>query len=139
MGAKETPEQEQIRVEDRRHFDREGNPITEADGESEKTNSAAASAEGWSGPGPSHSPERVSFVSILFSYVHSALIFLGDMEDPIKKGVSENLESGRQMIDILEVLEHKTKGNLTADEEKYLQGALFDLRMRYMQKAKLIK
>ena len=43
------------------------------------------------------------------------------------------------MIETLELLQEKTKGNLDPFEQKYLEGALFDLRMRYMQKAKLIK
>ena len=123
---------EQIKVEDRRHFDSEGNVITSA---SEQPK-----------PRPEPRPQsaasggmKVEITSILFSFVHTALIQLGDLEDPVRKGLHPDLEGARHMIEVLECLQQKTKGNLSADEERYLSGALFDLRMRYMQKAKIIR
>jgi hypothetical protein len=134
----EYEKQEQIRVEDKRRFDAEGNPTGQPDA-AIPVQEQPASAGRPKGPGPSHSPERVSFVSILFSYVHSTLICLGDIDDPVKQAKVESLDGARHMIDILELLEEKTKGNLSPEEQQYLESALFDLRMRYMQKAKLIK
>jgi Domain of unknown function (DUF1844) len=138
MSDKE--EQEEIRVEDRRRFDREGNIVdspeeaTPSETQAEPADSTQAENKFESGK-----PERMNFLSFLYSLVHTALIQLGDVEDPIRKGVSENLKGAQDMIETLELLQEKTKGNLDPFEQKYLEGALFDLRMRYMQKAKLIK
>jgi Domain of unknown function (DUF1844) len=130
--------QEDIRVEDRRRFDREGNVVesTEetAQPAAEPTKPPEAEVET-----QSRTTEKMNFVSFLYSLVHTTLIHLGDVEDPIRKGFSENLEGAQHMIETLELLQEKTKGNLDQLEQQYLEGALFDLRMRYMQKAKLIK
>ena len=135
-------EKEDIKVEDKRHFDREGNPVrTEQESEQKPAQSQEAKSPPKEEPSPSKTatPEKIDFIAVLFSYVHTALIYLGDMDDPVKKGPAENLEGARQMIEILELMEQKTKGNLTQQEHQYLESALFDLRMRYMQKSKLIK
>jgi hypothetical protein len=134
-------EKDEIKVEDKRHFDREGNPIGPAE---EKDQKPPRPKEAKSPPKAEPSEksakqEKIDFIAVLFSYVHTALIYLGDMEDPVKKGPAENLEGAHQMIEILELMQAKTKGNLTNQEQQYLESALFDLRMRYMQKSKIIK
>jgi Domain of unknown function (DUF1844) len=128
----ENSKKEEVKVEDRRHFDKEGNVVSR---EEESADSKAAP----SGELPPESPEKLDFVSILFTYVHTALIYLGDLPDPSGATVPENLPGAQQMIDILELMQEKTKGNLTPNEGKYLESALFDLRMRYLQKSKIIK
>ncbi|HSP06076.1 MAG TPA: DUF1844 domain-containing protein [Acidobacteriota bacterium] len=124
-----------LRVEDRRHFDREGNLICEG----ESAGAAAASAQPAEPDFQQPAAEAMDFISVLFSYVHTALIYLGDLEDPLQKKTSENLEGARQMIDILEMMQQKTRGNLSANETQYLESALYDLRMRYVKKNKLVK
>lgn len=129
---------DEIRVEDRRHFDREGNVVRpETEAASGKKNSREARKPADS-PAPGE-PENIDFSSVLFSYIHVALISLGEREDPIQKKASENLEQARQMIDILDLMQQKTKGNLTEQESQYLESALYDLRMRYMKKSTLLK
>jgi Domain of unknown function (DUF1844) len=133
--AQDDPKDE-IRVEDRRLFDKDGNVIRseEQPPEERKPREKRSSAR------PSQpEPEKINFVSILFSYVHTALICLGDVEDPIEKKKSENLAGAREMIDILELMQEKTKGNLDPGEQQYLDSALYDLRMRFVQKSKIIK
>jgi uncharacterized protein DUF1844 len=127
---------EEIRVEDRRYFDQEGNPT--AHEEEQETPPAQEPLKTEQAKQTSEPPHTLDFVAILFTYVHTALMYLGDVKDPEGKE-SENLEGARQMIDILEVMQQKTRGNLTKEEEQYLESALYDLRMRYMKKAKLIK
>jgi hypothetical protein len=126
---------EEIRVEDRRFFDQEGNPIAQEEAQEPTEQPEAERTERKQTSGI---PPAIDFAAILFTYVHTALIYLGEVKDPEGKE-SENLEGARQMIDILELMEQKTKGNLTKQEEQYLESALYDLRMRYMKKAKLIK
>lgn len=136
MSDKE--EQEDIRVQDRRRFDREGN-IVDSPEEATPSETQADPVPSTEAKIESGKPERMNFLSFLYSLVHTALIQLGDVEDPVRKVVSKNLEGAQNMIETLELLQEKTKGNLEPVEQQYLEGALFDLRMRYMQKANLIK
>lgn len=82
------------------------------------------------GEGPSL-PEP-SFVLFVSGLATQALIALGEIENPITHRKEKNLAQARFTIDTLNILEEKTKGNLTPDEEKYLTGILYDLRMSYM-------
>ncbi|HSE40896.1 MAG TPA: DUF1844 domain-containing protein [Acidobacteriota bacterium] len=132
---------EEIRVEDRRFFDKDGNPASNQESAEPKqtTQEDPAQQTQQGQQATSTQPEGIDFISILFTYVHTCLIYLGEVKDPEGQTATENLEGARQMIDILEVMQQKTKGNLTTQEEKYLESALFDLRMRFMKKAKLLK
>jgi hypothetical protein len=57
----------------------------------------------------------------------------GDLPDPESGVRSEpNLEGARQMIEILGLLEEKTKGNLTAEERSVLEQVLYELRLRFV-------
>ncbi|HEX3343683.1 MAG TPA: DUF1844 domain-containing protein [Polyangiaceae bacterium] len=79
----------------------------------------------------------VEFTTFVLSLSHSALMHLGEAPDPDTGGVvQKNLQLARQTIDLIAMLEEKTKGNLTGDEERLLAQILFDLRMRYVEKAK---
>lgn len=64
-----------------------------------------------------------------------ALIALGDVPHPVTKKQAQNLEHARYLIDVLGILEEKTKNNLTVDEARLVKDALYQLRMRYMAKA----
>jgi hypothetical protein len=67
----------------------------------------------------------------------SAMQGLGKMADPTGK-VSRNLEYVSQTIDLMEMLKDKTKGNISEDIEKVLEGMLSELRLNYVdEKAKL--
>jgi len=76
---------------------------------------------------------EINFINFLFSLSTSALIQLGDIQDPIAKQQSKNLPLAKQTIDLIGMLNEKTKGNLTPDEEKFMEHILFDLRMRYVK------
>ena len=77
--------------------------------------------------------DRPSFRGVLLSIVGSAHVHLGDGPEGVKE---KNLELGRQDIDLLAILQEKTKGNLTGDEERLLDQALYDLRMRFVEVSK---
>lgn len=64
-----------------------------------------------------------------------ALIAMGDMPHPTTRKQAANLPQAKYLIDLLGVLEEKTKGNLSVDEDKLLKDALYQLRMRYLTKA----
>jgi len=78
---------------------------------------------------------EINFVSFIFSLSTSALVQLGEVEDPFTQKRSKNLPLAKQTIDLIGLLREKTKGNLTSDEEKFIDQILFDLRMRYVKAA----
>ena len=77
-------------------------------------------------------PDFAHFVSGIAA---QTLMQLGDIENPFAGERVVDLDSARYSIDLLAMLEEKTKGNLTPDEERYLKAALHDLRMRYVEAA----
>ena len=82
------------------------------------------------------SPE-MSFNALVVSMATTAAVHLGDAAAP---GASEkqppNLEAAGHMLDLLNTLADKTKGNLTPDEERFLTQVLYELRMRFIEAEK---
>jgi hypothetical protein len=66
---------------------------------------------------------------------NQAMLALGGMEDPETKRRIVDLDVAKHQIDSLSMLEEKTKGNLSPDEERYMKSALHDLRMRFVEAA----
>ncbi len=64
-----------------------------------------------------------------------ALIGLGDMAHPVTRKHAVNLSQAKYLIDLIGLLEEKTKGNLSVDEAKMLKDVLYQLRMRYLSKS----
>jgi len=78
----------------------------------------------------------VDFSTHILSLASSALIALRKM--PAPEGVEHplDLETARHLIDVLGMLEHKTKGNLDETEKKLLQSLIYDLRVAYVDAQK---
>jgi hypothetical protein len=75
----------------------------------------------------------LSFTTFVISIASSAAIHFGDMPDPESGERSEpNLEGAAQMIEILALMEEKTRGNLTAEERSVLEQVLYELRLRFV-------
>jgi len=66
----------------------------------------------------------------------SAMIHLGQSPSPETGKTDKSLPLAKQTIDILALLEEKTRGNLTAEESKLLSTVLYDLRMRFVQESR---
>lgn len=77
---------------------------------------------------------KVDMNTLILSLSSSILVNLGEVPDPESNQLNENLDLARHTIDVLAMLEEKTKGNLTKDEEDLLKNVLFELRMKYVQK-----
>ena len=78
-------------------------------------------------------PPAISFIAFVLSLAHTAAVHFGDIPDPATGEKTQvNLPAAQQMIDILALLEEKTRGNLTAEERQLLDQMLFELRMRYI-------
>lgn len=74
-----------------------------------------------------------SFSGFVISLTTTAAVHFGDYPDPVTGEVkAPNLAAAAQMIDILAMLETKTRGNLSAQERSLLEQVLYDLRMRYI-------
>jgi hypothetical protein len=76
---------------------------------------------------------HVDFATFVLSLSHSALLHLGEAHHPETGQVEKNLSLARQTIDLLGMLEEKTRGNLTEDEKALLQDTLFRLRMAFVE------
>lgn len=76
---------------------------------------------------------EINFATFIFSLNSSCLVQLGVIEDPAYGKKAKNLALAKQTIDILAMLEEKTRGNLTKDEEQMLKNILYDLRMIYVK------
>ena len=96
------------------------------------TNAAAGVAA--EAPVPAFPP--VDFHTFVLSLGSSALLHLGEIENP-NDGVSQkDLPLAKHTIDILVMLEEKTKGNLSSAEERLMESLLYDLRLRYVEAMK---
>ncbi|MGH7439693.1 MAG: DUF1844 domain-containing protein [Polyangiaceae bacterium] len=79
---------------------------------------------------------QVDFATFVLSLSHSALMHLGEAPDPETGSVQKNLPLARQTIDLIAMLEEKTRGNLVGDEERLIGQILFDLRLRFVEQSK---
>lgn len=76
-----------------------------------------------------------SFVELINLLVMNAMAGLGMMAGPGGKPIPPNLEAAKHFVDMLQLLEDKTKGNLTNEEKKLLDQMLYEMRMYYVQAA----
>jgi hypothetical protein len=76
----------------------------------------------------------LSFTAFVVSLARTAAIHFGDLPDPVSGGPAEqNLDGAAQMIEILGLLDQKTRGNLTAEERQVLEQVLYELRLRFVE------
>ena len=76
--------------------------------------------------------DPASFPSFLMSLASNAAASLGMMEHPVTRKREVDLELGKHWIDVLGMLEKKTRGNLLPQEQQILEGLLADLRMQFV-------
>jgi len=79
---------------------------------------------------------EVNFSTFILSIGSSALVQLGEVPDPESGQMMENLLAAKHSIDILSMLQEKTKSCLENDEQQLLDTLLYDLRMKYVLKTK---
>ena len=78
----------------------------------------------------------VDFSTHVLSLASTALIALGKMPGPDGTPIPVDLETARHLIDVLAMLEHKTKGNLDEAEQKLLASLVYDLRVAFVDAQK---
>jgi hypothetical protein len=145
-----------FKVEDRRRFSSEGEARPEAEearpeaeirldskdvhpspgrGQEAKQQTGAEQAQFRTEPASERGRE-LTFATFVVSLSTQALMLLGEIPDPVTNQKSTDLAAAQQLIDILGVLQEKTRGNLDRDEMGLLESILFDLRMKYVEVAR---
>ena len=88
---------------------------------------------------PENGPEKKGefyFIQLVITFQAAAVQQMGKLQNPITKKVERNLDQARSSIDMLEMLQDKTKNNLTENEKKLLEHTLYELRMNYLDEVK---
>lgn len=76
---------------------------------------------------------QVNFTNFVLSLSTSALFHFGDFPEHEGGASEKNLPAAKQTIDILDMLNEKTKGNLNENENNLIKGVLYELKMRYVK------
>ena len=79
---------------------------------------------------------EVNFVNYVMGMAFQAMIFLGEVPNPMTNTTEKNPEQAKFIIDSLLMIREKTKGNLTSDEENLLNGSLYELQMKFVEGTK---
>jgi Domain of unknown function (DUF1844) len=79
---------------------------------------------------------EMTFDTFLVGLSTQALMLLGDIPDPQTGKPERDLVGAQQLIDIIGMLELKTRGNLDRDEAQLIEGILYELRMKYVERAR---
>ena len=126
------PEEESFKVTDRRGRGREADPPEPATPPAPETPRAPDdprdAPSGFAGASSSQPDLSALFVML----ASSALVNLGEGEDPATGERYVDIDQAREAIDLLEVLRDKTAGNRTDAESRLLEQILYDLRMRFV-------
>jgi len=115
----------EIKVTDRRRFSPEGDPLDDPVDPVETEPEQAERAQA-----PPMPP--ASFEFLVISLRWQAEMQLG-MHGPVEGDRRQDLDGARHSIDLLGVLQEKTKGNLTWEEQRLLENSLTELRFRFVQ------
>jgi len=136
--TEEEQEKEGFRVQDRRSFTekgerRPGSEETRPERSRETEKPPPRESRPRQAPPQPEPVEEIDFVTFLLSLGSQVLFHLGEIPDPVSRKREKNLAAAKQTIDLLEILEKKTQGNLTREENEVFQNLLTDLRMRYVK------
>ena len=97
---------------------------------------AGADASGAGAPGHDAAAAEISFSTFVVGLSTQALFHLGEIPDPATGQHARDLAGAQQLIDILGMIQEKTRGNLEPGEQSLIQAILFDLRMKYVEIAR---
>ncbi len=79
---------------------------------------------------------QLDFATFVLGIIGTAYAHLGDAPGQQLEGIEPDFDLARHNIDLLVLLQHKTKGNLSGEEERLLEQALHDLKSRYAEVTK---
>lgn len=120
-----------FKVEDRRRFSDTGDARPDApDGPAETPPPPPPHAE------TAEEPPELTFLTFVLGLSTEALAYLGEIPHPITRQVQPDLPAAKHLIDILGLLQTKTRGNLDAGEAELLERVLYDLRIKYVERVR---
>lgn len=142
--------EDEIRVDDRRKFDDKGNlketgakkdtspkgkkikpePEQATEKKTEDKKDTKKTREDFT---EDYKKGKIDFLQFILSLYTTAMIQLGEITDPVSNSKNENHEQAKEIIDIIIMLQEKTRGNLTRDEENVLDELVFQARMIYLK------
>jgi hypothetical protein len=76
---------------------------------------------------------QLDFSNYIASLGFQALVFMGEIPNPITNQMQKNLPQSKFLIDTLLLLAEKTKGNLTEQEDRLLKGSIYELQMKFVE------
>ena len=132
-----TEEEKGFVIKDRRAFDEEGDLKEKAaeeakeNEEPQKEPQKEAQEEVKAPPLP-----EVNFPSLIFSLSSTALFHFGEIADPQTNAKKKDLPLAKHTIDTIAMLKEKTEGNLSEEEQQFIDSVLTDLRWRYVKATK---
>jgi hypothetical protein len=107
------------------------------DSDRETTNPQMTTEQGFTmAESSNQQDEPVAFTSFVMSLATQVLVQLGEMPPPTGMEIPRDLDSARQTIDILTMLQARTRGNLSSEEVRFLEEVLHSLRMSYINAKK---
>lgn len=145
MDNKEQVEEQGFRVVDKRRFSEGSNAVDGSEDSSSKPEAAAAKPETKATPETASANKAageasskvedlppVDFSSFVLGMAHQALVMLGQAPHPENNLAFKNLPAAKQTIDILVMLEEKTAGNLSEEENSLLSNIVSSLQLAYV-------
>jgi hypothetical protein len=132
---KKDKEPENFQVVDKRQFTSEGERRVDAPQPEAPPPAAAAGAEA----AAPRSPVQASFPELVILLADYAALFLGDVPNPASGKAETDLPSARHFIDLLLLLEDKTRNNLSGNEAQLLRGVITQLQLLFLDKSKSVK
>ncbi|MBW1862836.1 MAG: DUF1844 domain-containing protein [Deltaproteobacteria bacterium] len=118
-------------IKDKRSFDEKGEvkeKVPEDEKKEEEKGEEATKDDAQRVPLP-----EINFSSLIFSLSSSALLHFGQIADPHTGEKKKDLALAKHSIDTIAMLKEKTKGNLSDEEDKFLENILTDLRWQYVK------
>jgi len=134
-----------FQVKDRRRFTESGEVREDAAAEERTEETAKIGTIGTIGtpppepqraPEPLGEPSEITLSTFLMSLSTQALMYLGEIPNPVTGQPETDLTAVRELIDIISMLQEKTRGNLDPAEARLFEKVLYDLRMRFVEKAR---
>ena len=154
MAREEEEKPKAFKVEDRRRFSAEGELKPDQPPESSRAASESSGPQsdveaprptntpnftaGAPRPDLAQAPGQLSFATFVVGLSTQALVHLGEIPEPQTGKVEGDLRAAEQVIDIIGMLRDKTRGNLEADEAQLVDTILFELRMKYVERARQV-
>jgi Domain of unknown function (DUF1844) len=137
----ESDRPDEFKVTDKRRFTTEGQAKeeperVEKEPPRQETREEPPREEPRTGPEKAEPPRPLDFSTFILSLANTALFQLGFLKASESEEVQQDLPAARQTIDILAMLEEKTRGNLTDQEKKIITETLFQLRMAFVEASK---